>query len=111
MKDPTIDFQLNKDTKPIQQKGRPIPMYFQNNIRCELEKLIEKGDLEKANQTTENCFVSPAVITIKKDKSVKIALDSGKLNKSCMKRKTTMQNMEKFVSKISAEITKSSGEI
>ena len=69
------------------------------------------GHSEKADQTTENCFVSPAVITIKKDKSVKIALDSRKLNESCVKRKATIPNMEELISEIFAEITKSEGEI
>ena len=55
-------------------------------MKKELEKLIEKGHLEKADKTTENCFVSPAVITIKKDQSVKIALDSRKLDESCIKK-------------------------
>ena len=77
----------------------------------ELEKLIEKGHLEKANKTTENCFVSPAVVTVKEDKSVKIALDSRKLNESCIKRKATTPNMEDLISKKSAKITKSNGEI
>ena len=40
------------------------------------EKLLEKGHSAKANKTTENCFVSLAVTTIKKDESDKIALDS-----------------------------------
>ena len=56
--------------------------------------LIEKGHLEKADKTTENCFISPAVITIKKDKSVKLALDSRKLNEAYVKRKAAMPNME-----------------
>ena len=38
--------------------------------------MIKKGQLEKADKTTKNCFVSPAVITIKKDKSVKAAQDA-----------------------------------
>ena len=29
IKDLTIDIQLKKDTKPIQQKGRPVPIDFQ----------------------------------------------------------------------------------
>ena len=111
MKDLTIDLQLKKDTKPIQQKGRPVPIHFQKTVKKELEKLIESGHLEKADKTTENCFVSPAVITIKKDKSVKIALDSRKLNEACVKRKAAMPNVEELISKISAEITRSSGEI
>ena len=111
IKDLIIDLQLKKDTKPIQQKGRPVPIHFQKTVKKELEKLIESGHLEKADKTTENCFVSPAVITKKKDKAVKIALDSRKLNEACVKRKAAMPNMEELISKISAEITRSSGEI
>ena len=111
IEDLTIDIQLKKDTKPIQQKGRPVPLHFQNIVKNGFKKLIEKGHLEKADKTTENCFVSPAVITIKEDKSVKIALDSRKLNESCIKRKATMPNMEKLIRKISAKITKNNGEI
>ena len=64
IKDLTIEIQLKKDAKPIQQKGRPVPIHFQRIVKNELDKLIEKGHLEKADKTTENCFVSPAVITI-----------------------------------------------
>ena len=73
--------------------------------------MIEKGHLEKPDKTTENCFISPTVITIKKDKSVKIALDFRKLNKSCMKRKTAMPIMEELISKYSTNITKNGGEL
>ena len=31
IKDLTIDIQLKKDTKPIQQKGRPVPIHFHKN--------------------------------------------------------------------------------
>ena len=102
---------MKKVAKPIQQKGRPVPIHFQRIVKNELDKPFEKGRLEKADKTTENCFVSPAVIKIKKDKSVKIALDSRKLNESCIKRKTTMPNMKELISQISAEITQSDGEI
>ena len=111
IKDLTIDIQLKKDVKPIQQKGRPVPIHFQKIVRGELEKIIAKGHLEKADKTTENCFISPAVITIKKDKSIKRALDSRKLNEACIKRKAAMPNMEELISKISAKITKGNGEI
>ena len=80
-------------------------------MKNELEKQIEKGHFEKRDKTTENCFVSPAIITIKTDKSVKIALDSRKLNESCIKRKATMPKMKELISKTSAKITKRSGEI
>ena len=41
IKDLSIDIQLKKkDAKSIQQKGRPVPIHFQNRVRKELEKLI-----------------------------------------------------------------------
>ena len=64
IKDPTVDIQFKKDTKPIQQKGRPVKIHFQKTVKKEVEKLIESGHLEKTDKTTENCFISPAVIII-----------------------------------------------
>ena len=109
--DITIDIQLKKDVKPIQQNGRPVPIHFQKTVREELEKINVKSHLEKANKTTEICFISPAVITIKKDKSVKIALNSRKLNEACIKRKAAMPNMEELISKTSSKNTKGDREI
>ena len=54
----------------------------------------------------EDCFVSPVVITVKNDKSTKIALDSRKLNDSCIKIRPHMPNMEKLLNQTSVEITK-----
>ena len=101
---------MRQDSKPIQQKGRPEFNHLQKTVKQELEELIEKGRLEKADKLTENCFISPAVITIKKNKSVKLAFDSRKPTKACVKRKAAMSNMEELISKISTEITKSDGE-
>ena len=46
-----------------------------------------------------------------KDKSVKIAIDSRKLNEACVKRKPAMPNMEELNSKIYAEIIESEGKV
>ena len=53
----------------------------------------------------KNCFVSPAVITVKKDKSVKFALDSRKLNEVTKKRKAQMPNMGELISRSSRKIS------
>ena len=99
-----VEIQLKENAKLIQQKGRPIPIHLQQSVKNELEKLKSQGHIEKANNIDENCFVSPAVITIKKDKSEKIALDSRKLNEITVKRKAQMPNMEEFISRISRKI-------
>ena len=65
---------------------------------------MKQSHIEKANNIDENCFVSPAVLTVKIDMSVKIAMDSRKLNKITIKRKAQMPNMEKLISRISKKI-------
>ena len=51
------------------------------------------------------------MIAIKKDKLVKMALDSRKLNNACIKRTATMPNMEELISKTSAKNTETDGEL
>ena len=85
-----MKIQLKDDANLIQQKGRPIPIHLQQSVGKEMNKLMKQGHIEKVNNIDENCFVSPAVITVKKDWSVKIALDSRKLNKITIKRKAQM---------------------
>ena len=99
-----VKIQLKEDARLIQQKGRPIPIHLQQSVGKEINKLIKQGHIEKANNIDENCFVSPAVITVKKDKSVKIALDSRKLNEITIKRKAQMPNMEELISRISRKV-------
>ena len=98
-----VEIQLKERAKVIQQKGRPMPIHLQQSVEKEIEKL-KKGHIEKAKDIDENCFVSPAVISIKKDKSVKIALDSRKLNAIIVKRKAQMPKMEELISRISSKI-------
>ena len=65
VKNVEVDIQLKDDAKLIQQKGRPIPIHVQQAVGKEIEKLKKSGHIEKAETIDENCFVSPAVITIK----------------------------------------------
>ena len=50
--------------------------------------------------------MSCAVKTVKNDNSIKIALDSRKLNEMKIKRKTQMPNMEELISTISRKLSK-----
>ena len=106
IKDTEINIQLKPRHYPVKQKARPIPLHLQEEVGKELEKLIKTEHLEKVKHVDEDCFVSPVVITIKNDKSVKIALDSRKLNDSCIKIRPHMPNMEELLNQISVEITR-----
>ena len=82
-----VEIQLKEGAKLIQQKGRQMPIHLQQSVGKEIEKLKKQGHNKKAKDIDENCFVSPEVITIKKDKLVKIALDSRKLNEITVKKR------------------------
>ena len=63
-----VKIDLKEDAKIIQQKGRPVPLHLQNQVAEEIKRLMKNGYSERATEITEDCFVSPAVITVKKDK-------------------------------------------
>ena len=68
--------------------------------------MIKTGHLEKVKHVDEDCFVSPVAITVKSDKLVKIALDSRKLNDSCIKIRPHMPNMEELLNQVSVNFTR-----
>ena len=75
-------------------------------MKKELDRLIKSGHLERLETIEEDCFVSPVVITVKKDKTVKIALDARKLNENCIEKTPHMPNMEELLNQISAELSR-----
>ena len=112
IKDTIVKINLKENANIIQQKGRLIPVHLQDQVAEKLKRLIKNGYLERATEFNEDCFVSPAAITVKKDKSIKFALDSAKLNEATIKRKAQLPNMEELISKISRKISEENeGEI
>ena len=83
-----------------------MPIQLHPAVEKETEKLKSQGHIEKVKNLDEKCFVSPTVITIEKDRSVKVALDSRKLNKIAVKRQVQMPNMEPLISRISRKKSK-----
>ena len=105
-KNAEVIIQIKPGCYPIQQKARPIPYHLQKDVKNELNRIIESGHLERLETIEEDCFVSAVVIAVKKDKSVEIALDTGKLNDSCMKKRPHMPNMDELLNRISVELSK-----
>ena len=71
----------------------------------ELDKLIQDKQITKLEKCPDDLFVSTVVITVKKDKSVKITLDSKKLNKAIQKNKYRMQSIDHLVDAVALYIT------
>ena len=106
IKDTETNIQLKQGHYPVKQKARQIPLHLQEADGKEIEKLMKCGHLKKVKHVDEDCFVSPVLITVTSDKSVKIALDSRKLNDSCIKVRPHMPNMEEPLNQLLVEITK-----
>ena len=80
-----VRIQLKPDHKPVQQKGRRIPIHLQKAVTKELKKLINAGHLTRVNDIKQDNFISPTVVTVKKDSSVQLAIDARILNDNTTK--------------------------
>ena len=82
----TVRSKFHKNFTPTHQKGRRGPMNLLHKVSDDLKKLSDQGHIEKLLECSDKNFISLIVITVKKDKSVKLALDSKVLNKAIHKK-------------------------
>ena len=52
-----------------------VPINLQSKITTEVQKPITDGDFAILDSFSDQNFISPVVITVKRDQSVKLALD------------------------------------
>ena len=76
-----------------QTKDLPPP---ERRKKKERDRIIKSGHLERLETIEEDCFVSPVVNKVKKDKTVKIALDTRKLNDSCVMKDSRFQTWKNY---------------
>ena len=77
-----------KNFQPKHQKGRKVPIDLQERIKIKIKKLLEEEQIENPNIFSIQYFISPIVITVKRDQTIKIALDSNFLNTAIHKTST-----------------------
>ena len=82
-----------------------MPIHLQPKVKIELEKLLNDGHIEKLTKCSDQFFISPIVITVKRDQSIKIALDSKILNKDIHKNKYQMPNIDSLIQTISQTLS------
>ena len=98
--------------KPIQTKGRRFSLHLPDNVKTELNRMEKEGHIVKLNKCDEDCFISPIVITRKKDGSIKLALHSKLLNNQIFKNKYQMPNIHELIDNIALQLSsKNSGEV
>ena len=66
---------------------------------------MNEGHIEKLTNYSDQFFISPKNITVKKDQSIKIALDSKILNKAIHKKKYQMPNIDSLIQTISQTLS------
>ena len=72
----TVTSKFHRNSRVTQQKGRKIRIHLQPKLKIELEKLLSEGHIEKLSNCSVQFLIYPIVITVKKDQSIKMALDS-----------------------------------
>ena len=69
---------FSNEVSPIQQKGRRIPMHLEKRVEAELIKFIDQKHNIKLEKCLDRQVISPIILTVKKDQTVKLDLDSKK---------------------------------
>ena len=91
--------------KPIQSKGRRVQFHLLAAVNDELKRMEKEGHIIKLEKCDEDCFISPIVITRKKDSSIKLALDSKLLNDQIFKNKYQMPNIHELIDNVALQIS------
>ena len=96
---------FEKEFHPTQHKGRQIPLQLTEKVENELRKLLYDKQIKKLLSCSDEIFISPVVLTVKADQSIKIALDSKILNDAIHKNKYQIQSIGHLMDKIAMKIS------
>ena len=58
---------------------------------------MTEGHISKHDKCTSDCFIAPIVITVKKDDSIKLAMDAKPINRQLFKNKYQMPNVDELI--------------
>ena len=82
-----VKSQFKSNYTSVHQRGRRVPLHLETKVEEELKNLQNNGHITKLEKCSDYFFTSPIVITVKKDKSIKLAMDSKPINKAIHKNK------------------------
>ena len=77
---------LKQDISPYQHKGRRVPLHLTDNVDKEIRHLLDTNQIINLEKCSNKVFISPVFITVKRDQSIKLALDSKLLNDAIKKK-------------------------
>ena len=98
-----ITFQRKPQTQ--QTNRRRVPLHLLEKIEQELDKLINDKQKIRLLKCPNDVFISPVLSTVKKNESVKLALNSEKLNKAIHKNKYQLQSIDHLIDAVALHIS------
>ena len=96
---------LKQDITPYQHKGRRVPLHLTDKVDKEIQHLLNTKQIVKLDKCSDQVFISPVVITVKHDQSIKLALDSKLLNDAIDKNKYQMQSIDNLMDSVAKYIS------
>ena len=99
-----VKINFESDAKISRQQGRRMPIQLQKAVDEEIGRLLKECHIEKINEIKNDVFIQPTVITVKKDRSVKIALDARAINQAIEKDKNEMPNLENLLDMVAEKL-------
>ena len=66
----------HRTTRELHNKKEANPYPVEKAVELEIKRLLQNTRIELVNDIEDDVFIQPTVITVKKDRSVKIALDA-----------------------------------
>ena len=100
-----VNTYFNEPIKPIQVKGKRIPIHLLPKVKLCIDQLLRDDHIEKLSRCSEDCFISPIVITAKRDESIKLALNSKLLNKQIFRNRYQMPNLFELIDNVAVTIS------
>ena len=100
-----VNTYFNEPIKPIQVKGKRIPIHLLPKVKLCMFQLLRDGHIEKLSRCSEDCFISPIVITAKRDGSIKLSLNSKLLNKQIFRNRYQMPNLFELIDNVAVTIS------
>ena len=103
-KNHTVNSKFHRNYRVTHQKERKVPINLQPKAKIELRKLLNEGHVENLSNfwpvfRFSNCYYG------KKDKSIKIGLESKILNKAIHKNKYQMPSIDSLIQTVSQTLS------
>uniref|UniRef100_A0A3P9H5V6 Gypsy retrotransposon integrase-like protein 1 n=1 Tax=Oryzias latipes TaxID=8090 RepID=A0A3P9H5V6_ORYLA len=86
---------IREDVQPVQQKLRRLPVSVRQAVSCEIERLLEMEVIERVDASP---WVSPIVVTLRKNGKVRMCVDYREPNKAIVMDSHPLPHMDDIFS-------------